>query len=35
MGPGMHMPMAVQVEADFTMPLIPVQAPDAQTVPAG
>ena len=35
MGPGMHMLMAVQVEADFTMPLIPVSAPDAQTVDSG
>jgi len=34
MGPGMHIPFAVQVEAGFSMPLIPIQAAGAQTVPA-
>ena len=35
MGPGMHTPMAVQVEADFILPLLPSQLAGAQTVPAG
>ena len=35
MAPGMHMPLALQVEVAVTLPLIPIQAAGAQTVPAG
>ena len=35
MGPGMHIPIAVQVEAAFTLPLVPSQVAGAQIVPVG
>lgn len=35
MGPGMHMPIALQVEAAFILPLIASQVAGAQIVPVG